>query len=278
MKVLVTGAAGMVGQAVVARLRADGHTVRAHDRTPPPGPADDIVAGDLRDASGLDRLLAGIDAVVHAAAIPAPVDDEVFDNNVGAAYHLLEAAGTLGVRRIVYVSSLSALGFAWSRRGAAPLRVPVAEDHPYVGDDPYGLSKQVGELVTATVSNRFGIPAVSLRFPFIGTGERLRHHLAHVQADLGGQRGSLWGWLETHDAADAVAAALTRPLEGHAIVHVAAPDTVALVPTAELLRRYYPEAVLTEPLDGFAVPISTRLSRELLDFVPAHTWRPTAAR
>lgn len=277
MKVLVTGAAGMLGQAVVARLRADGHAVRAHDRTPPPGPADDTVAGDLRDASGLDRLLAGVDAVVHAAAIPAPVHDGVFDNNVAATYHLLEAAGGVGVRRIVYVSSLSALGLAWSRRGAAPLRVPVAEDHPYVGDDPYGLSKQVGELVTATVSNRFGIPAVSLRFPFIGTGERLRHHVAHVQAGLGDHRGGLWGWVDTRDAARAVAAALTRPVEGHTVVHVAAPDTVALVPTAELLSRYYPDSLLTEPLNGFAVPISTRLSRDLLDFAPAHTWRqPTA--
>ncbi|GAA0910213.1 NAD-dependent epimerase/dehydratase family protein [Virgisporangium aurantiacum] len=278
MKVLVTGGAGMLGQAVVTRLHADGHTVRAHDRTPPPGPADDTVAGDLRDASGFDRLLSGVDAVVHAAAIPNPGHDDVFDNNVGAAYHLLEAAGTLGVRRIVYVSSLSALGLAWSRRRAAPLRVPVAEDHPYVGDDPYGLSKQVGELVTATVSNRFGIPAVSLRFPFIGTGERLRHHVALVQANLGDHRGGLWGWIDTRDAADAVATALVRPFEGHAVVHVAAPDTVALAPTAELLSRYYPTSLRTEPLDGFAVPISTRLSRELLGFVPAHGWRPTAAR
>ena len=279
MKILVTGAGGMLGQAVVARLRADGHGVRAHDRTPanlypgPDSPSDDLVVGDLRDPAGLDRLLAGVDAVVHAAAIPAPVHEDVFDNNVGSTYHLLEAAGVLGVRQIVFVSSLSAVGLAWSRRGASPLRVPVTEDHPYVGDDPYGLSKQVGELVTATVSNRFGIPAVSLRFPFIGTGERLRHHLAHVQADLGRDRGGLWSWVDTRDAANAVLAALTRPFDGHAVVNVAAPDTVARVPTAELLSRYYPQSLVTEPLEAFAVPVSTRLSRELLGFVPAHTWR-----
>lgn len=273
MKILVTGASGMLGQAVVARLHADGHGVRAHDRTPPPGPTDDTATGDLCDPAGLDRLLAGVDAVVHAAAIPAPVREDVFDNNVGTTYHLLEAAGALGVRRIVFVSSLSAVGLAWSRRGASPLRLPVTEDHPYVGDDPYGLSKQVGELVTATVSNRFGIPALSLRFPFIGTGERLRRHLAHVHADLGGNRGGLWSWVDTRDAADAVAAALIRPLDGHAVVNVAAPDTVAPVPTAELLRRYHPQSRVTEPLEGFAVPVSTRLSRELLGFVPMHTWR-----
>ncbi|HTJ35480.1 MAG TPA: NAD(P)-dependent oxidoreductase [Dactylosporangium sp.] len=274
MKILVTGAAGMLGGAVADRLRADGHAVRAHDRTPPPaGAADDIVTGDLRDPDSLDGLLAGVDAVVHAAAIPAPVEPDVFANNVGSAYHLLEAAAATGVSRIVYISSLSAVGLAWSARGASPLRLPLDEDHPYVGDDPYGLSKRVGELVTATASNRSGIPAVSLRLPFIGTGERLRHHLAHVAADLGGHRGDLWSWVDTRDAVAAVAAALTRPLHGHAVVNVAAPDTTAAVPTAQLLARYHPESVVDEELEGFAVPVSTRLCRELLGFAPSHAWR-----
>ncbi|MFG2045140.1 NAD-dependent epimerase/dehydratase family protein [Dactylosporangium sp. NPDC048998] len=274
MKILVTGAGGMLGQALVARLHADGHGVRAHDRTPlRTSPTDDRVFGDLRDLTGLGPLLAGVDAVVHAAATPDPLREDVFDNNVGSTYHLLDAAGALGVGRIVYVSSLSAVGLAWSGRGATPLRLPLPEDHPYVGDDPYGLSKHVGELVTATVSRRHGIPAVSLRFPFIGTGERLRHHLAHVQADPGGDRGALWSWIDTRDAAGAVVAALTRPVDGHAVVTVAAPDTTALRPTAELISRYHPKSVVTEPLEGFAVPVSTRLSRDLLDFTPAHTWR-----
>ncbi|MGI5237774.1 NAD-dependent epimerase/dehydratase family protein [Dactylosporangium sp. CA-139066] len=274
MKILVTGAAGMLGSAVVAALRAGGHAVRAHDRTPPPsGAADEAVTGDLCDPGGLDGLLAGIDAVVHAAAIPAPVEPDVFANNVGSAYHLLEAAAAIGVRRIVYVSSLSAVGLAWSARGASPLRLPLTEDHPYVGDDPYGLSKRVGELVTATVSNRGGIPAVSLRLPFIGTGARLRHHLDHVAADLGGHRGDLWSWLDTRDAVAAVAAALTRPLAGHAVVNVAAPDTTATVETARLLAEYHPEAEIAEALEGYAVPVSTRLCRDLLGFSPVHTWR-----
>ncbi|GAA2620826.1 NAD(P)-dependent oxidoreductase [Dactylosporangium fulvum] len=276
MKILVTGAGGMLGQALVARLRADGHGVRAHDRTPlRTSPADDVVVGDLShpDDQVLGRLLAGVDAVVHAAALPSPLHENVFGNNVGSTYHLLDAAGELGVGRIVYVSSLSAVGLAWSGRGAAPLRLPLTEDHPYLGDDPYGLSKHVGELVTATVSRRHGIPAVSLRFPFIGTGERLRHHLAHVQADPGGDRGALWSWIDTRDAVTALVVALTRPVDGFAVVTAAAPDTTALQPTAELLRRYHPESQVTEPLDGFAVPVSTRLSRDLLGFIPVHTWR-----
>jgi nucleoside-diphosphate-sugar epimerase len=85
----------------------------------------------------------------------------------------------------------------------------------------------------------------------------------------------LWGWLDTRDAARAVAAALTRPLEGHVVINVAAPDTTALVPTAELLRRYHPATRVDAPLDGFDVPFATRLSRELLGFTPIHAWRTT---
>ena len=97
---------------------------------PPPPPPPPWSWGDLRDPAGLDRLLAGVDAVVHAAAIPAPVDSDVFDNNVGSTCRVLDAAGAPGVHRIVFVSSLSAVGLAWSQRAAAPLRVPVTEDHP----------------------------------------------------------------------------------------------------------------------------------------------------
>jgi nucleoside-diphosphate-sugar epimerase len=248
--------------------------VRAHDRIrPPDGAAHETAVGDLRDPDGLDRVVAGVDAVVHAAAVPAPVEPDVFAGNVGSAYHLLEAAAAAGVGRIVYISSLSAVGLAWSGRGAVPLRLPLPEDHPYVGDDHYGLSKQVGELITATVSRRTGIPAVSLRLPFIGTGERLRHHLAHVARDLGGHRGDLWSWIDTRDAAGAVAAALTRPLRGHTVLNVAAPDTTATVPTSQLLSRYHPSVTLTEELEAFAVPIAVHRCRELLGFVPAHAWR-----
>jgi nucleoside-diphosphate-sugar epimerase len=220
--------------------------------------------------------------VVHAAALPSPLsasEEEVFTNNVESTYRLLDASGRAGVGRIVNVSSLSAVGLAWARREVSPERVPVTETHPYVGDDVYGLSKQIGELIAATVSRRWANSVVSLRFPFLGSGERLRHHLARVHADPGVERAALWGWLDTRDAAGAVAAALTRPLEdGHFVLNVAAADTTALVPTADLLRRYHPSTHVDVPLDGFDVPFSTSLSRELLDFTPVHAWRATKGK
>jgi nucleoside-diphosphate-sugar epimerase len=277
VKVLVTGAAGTLGREIVAHARSLGWTVRAHDLVPlDPAAADEVVTGDLRDPEQVRPLVDGVSGVVHAAAIPSPRPDEqaVFTNNVMCAYQVLDGAGRAGVPHIAYVSSLSALGFAYSFRGASPQEVPVTEDHPFVAEDVYGLSKYVGEQIARTTALRWAATVVSLRFPFLGSGERLRKHLAHVHTAPGDDRRGLWAWLDTRDAARAIEAALTRPLTGHHLINVVAPDTTALEPTTELLNRYHPASVLTGPLDGFATPFATDRSRELLGFTPVHTWRP----
>lgn len=281
MKVLVTGAAGMLGQEVVAQLAAAGWTVRAHDRTALassglPGGSVEPVLGDLLDPGHARELVDGVDAVVHAAALPSPhsgTAQEVFTVNVQGTYQVLDASARAGVRRMVHVSSLSALGLAWSAVYRAPAEIPVTERHPYLAEDVYGLSKRVGELIAETTARRWGGTVVSLRFPFLGSGERLRHHLAWVQEDPARDRGALWGWLDTRDAARAVEAALTRPLTGFHLINVAAPDTTALQPTRELLRRHHPTAPLADAPDAFGTPYSTRRSTELLGFTPIHAWR-----
>lgn len=267
MRILVTGAGGMLGSEIAEQLSGS-HEVLAHDRN----------VGDLRDRAQVEPLLDGVDAVVHAAALPSPLsaaEPVVFGNNVDVTFHLLDAAGRAGVKRIVYVSSLSALGLAWSSRPVSPLFAPVTEGHPYVGDDVYGLSKLVGEFIGETVSRRWGSEVISLRFPFIGSGDRLQRQLDHVRGDPGADRASLWSWIDTRDAVRAVIAALTAPVEGYALVNVAAPDTTSPVPTAELMRRFHPTTRLDGPLDGFAVPFSLELSQDLLGFTAVHQWRPT---
>ncbi|WP_329129602.1 NAD(P)-dependent oxidoreductase [Streptomyces sp. NBC_01476] len=277
MKVLVTGAGGALGREVVAHLRGEGRSVRALDRIPvDPAAADEVVTGELLDPGLLDAAMESVDAVVHTAALPSPdagPHDEVFGNNVGATYRVLNRAGRHGVGRVVSISSLSALGIAFSERGAAPVSVPITEEHPFVGDDVYGLSKYLGEIIADAATRRWDTTIVSLRFPFLGVGGRLRDHISRVHQDPGYDRGSLWGWLDTRDAARAIGAALTAPLRGHTVINVAAPDTTALEPTAELVRRYYPQTRFDQPLDGFAVPFATRRSRELLGFTPRYTWR-----
>jgi nucleoside-diphosphate-sugar epimerase len=266
MKVLVTGANGLLGTEVTAHLSGLGHDVRAHDRD----------QGDLRDRDVAEAALTGMDAVVHAAAIPEPVSHpphETFGNNVESTFHVLEAAGRTGITRVVNVSSASAFGFAWSSLRVSPLRVPVTDDHPYVGDDVYGLSKQVGELVAATASRRWDMTVVSLRFPFIGSGKRLFRHLAPIHEDPGVDRAGLWAWLHTADAAAAIGAALTADLTGAVAVTVAAPDTTAREHTAKLLRQYHPDTMIEREPTGFETVFAVERAYDLLGFRPEHGWR-----
>jgi nucleoside-diphosphate-sugar epimerase len=276
VKILVTGAAGMLGREVTAHLRSVGWSVRAHDLTPvDPDDADEVVTGDLRDPEVARPLVEGAAAVVHAAAIPYPkldAEQDVFTTNVMGTYQVLDAAGRAGVPRIVYVSSLSALGLAYSSHAASPESAPVTEDHPFVAEDVYGLSKYTGEQIASTTARRWGCTVVGLRFPFLGSGERLRRHLAHVAAAPGDDRG-LWAWLDTRDAVRSIEAALTRPLTGYHLINVVAPDTTAVEPTAELLKRYHPSTVVTSALDEFETPFSTARAREFLNFTARYTWR-----
>ncbi|MET0136629.1 MAG: NAD(P)-dependent oxidoreductase [Kibdelosporangium sp.] len=277
MKVLVTGAGGALGSVVVGQLTAEGHEVRAHDRKP--GTAE--VTGDLTDPAHVREIVTDVDAVVHAAAIPSPLDypdGEIFHNNVRSTYAVLDTAGRAGVGRVVNVSSASAVGIAWSQLGVSPLSVPVSEEHPYVGEDVYGLSKQIGEVIAAATGRRWPTSFGSLPVPFIGTGERLQVHLRRIHEDHAVDTGGLWAWLDMRDAARAVLAALTAPLTGHHIVNVAAPDTTALLPTRELLRRYHPSARVDRELGEFESLYATGRSRELLGFRPVHGWRGEGAR
>jgi nucleoside-diphosphate-sugar epimerase len=266
VKVLLTGAGGALGSLVAEHLTAAAHSVVPHDRD----------TGDLRSLGHVREIVDGVDAVVHAAAIPSPKDgpdDEIFHNNVQTTYNVLDTAGRAGVSRIVYVSSASAIGLAWSHLGVSPLSVPVTEEHPYVGEDVYGLSKQIGEVIAAATSRRWHTTVVSLRFPFIGTGERLRTHLSRIHADHAIDRGGLWAWLDMRDAARAVLAALAVPLTGHHIVNVTAPDTTALIPTVDLLRRHHPQARIEQDLGEFESLFARTRSRDLLGFEPLYGWR-----
>lgn len=122
MLIALTGATGFVGGRVLDLALDGGHHVRAIARRPQE-PRDRVtwIAGALGDPDALDRLIDGIDAVIHVAGVVNAADRTGFvEGNVEGTRTMIEAAARAGVRRFVHVSSLAARepglsNYGWSK-------------------------------------------------------------------------------------------------------------------------------------------------------------------
>lgn len=249
MRIVVTGAAGRLGRAAVLALAGHGHSIVAMDTAVGTIEGARLVKADLRDLGQAFGVLAGADAVVHLAAIPAPVGHPaqvVFDTNVSTTFNVFEAAATLGIRRVVYASSVSALGFPWQEQWSEPQYLPIDEEHPLLPQDCYALSKAVGEQIAAAYARRGAGSAAGLRFSTILSQEAYERHMARTRGDPGSQARLLWSYVDLGDAAEACALAVEAAFEGHIPLYVTADDTTADLPTDELLARYFPRVPIRQ--------------------------------
>jgi uronate dehydrogenase len=137
--VLVTGAAGTVGQPVVRELRARGHFVRALDRVAAPF-ADHALAGDIADAEVVFRAVHGIDAIVHLAANPENGDliDDLLQPNIVGLWRLLEASRAASVPKLILASSIQVT------TGIKNKRLLTGDDAAPI--NPYALTKRWAEI------------------------------------------------------------------------------------------------------------------------------------
>jgi nucleoside-diphosphate-sugar epimerase len=179
MNILVTGGAGRIGSVVAAQLMAHGHTVSIIDNVEEsaikPEMAERITGAtyapvDIRDYAAVQPHLAGIEGVVHLAAIPSPrpgQDAEIFDINVTGTFNVYQAAAEAGVKRVISASSINALGNHYGIRWVDIEYFPVDAAHPRYTSDVYSYSKQLVEETADYFWRRYGISGVAMRFPFV---------------------------------------------------------------------------------------------------------------
>ncbi len=161
--VLVTGASGFLGSAVARRLLSAGHAVRVLVRENSPlanleGLDVEIVTGDLRDAGSLRRALAGCRGLFHVAAdyrLWVPDEKSMLSINVDGTRALMLAALEAGIERVVYTSSVAALGLL--KDGPADEQTPVSLES-VVGT--YKKSKFLAEREVTRLVAEQGLPAV----------------------------------------------------------------------------------------------------------------------
>lgn len=248
MLVLVTGAGGTLGRALRPALAGAGHSIRTFDTR------DGDVVGDIRDADAVARAVAGVDAIVHAAALHAVHLDlrsprEFWDTNVTGTFNVYEAARRQGVSRVVFCSTMGVYG---RRLHEATV---IDDETPVAPSDLYATTKALGEQLAAAYARSAGIATVALRLGMFvpETWERYGFRL-------------LFGGVDERDAADAVTRALAyTPVGGFETMNVFAEvpfdDPVELARDPEgVLERHWPGLTLLG-LDARAFPPGTAIWR-----------------
>jgi nucleoside-diphosphate-sugar epimerase len=221
VRVLVTGAAGYVGGAVVRALLAAGYDPVAMTHRVGVGVPDGVEqrTADLLDPGQVRAAVQGVDAVCHLAALTrardswdAPLD--YYAVNVTGTLHLLGAMGEASVGALVFASTASIYG--------TPEQQPMAESLPDSPPHPYAGSKAAAESVVAWEARRAGLSAMVLRLFNAAGGRdpdstRIVPRVVASAADgtafaVNGDGSAVRDYMHVDDAAAAFVAALKNPV------------------------------------------------------------------
>ncbi len=276
MRIAVTGSSGKLGSATVSRLLAEGHEVLGLDLHGVAGPG--FTRVDLTDYGqvldtflGVTARASSFDAVVHLAAIPVNglvPDAATFQNNVTVSFNVLHAALRAGIRTIVSASSITAMGFPFSR---PPAFLPVDETYTQA-NNTYGLGKVVEEALSAQLVDWYlGASITALRFTnVVAEGE----YGSFARAGEIGYRQSLLGsFIDARDGALAVSLALGAAQPGFEVYNVAHPESGNALPSRQLAEAWFPGVPVADDLGEFESLMSVRKIVGRLGFAPAHHWR-----
>lgn len=199
-RLLLTGAAGGLGQALRPRLKANCKILRSADHVAfgLAGEQEEFVLADLADAGAVMAMMQGVDAVVHLGGVSTEAAFEpILQGNILGVYNLYEAARKQGVKRIVFASSNHVTGFYKQSE-------TINASHPPRPDSLYGVSKAFGEDLSRFYFDRYGIETACVRIGSSFAEPKDRRMLAT--------------WLSFDDLHRLITACLTTPVLGHSII------------------------------------------------------------
>jgi NAD+ dependent glucose-6-phosphate dehydrogenase len=202
VRVLITGANGLIGNIVYAHLAAqpDRYDVYGNARRAQPSaraesmqftpiPPERMRLADLTDFEGIQKAVEGMDVVVHMAADASGASgwESIRDNNIQGAYHIFEASRLAGVRRVVYASTNQVV-FGYMREapypdlfergleGLQPEAFPSIHHHqPTRPLNYYACSKVFGEALAHMYAYTHHLSCIVLRIGWVTADDQLPH-------------------------------------------------------------------------------------------------------
>lgn len=289
MRVLVTGAFGFIGTAVVAQLAAAGHDVVALTHKPPgtllpASRARAVIHGDIRDAGAIRAAVRDVDAVCHLAALSVVRDSFARP----AEYHQVNALGTRSVvaalaARMTECGNSALFVHASTHAVYGPSAQPIAETAPVAPMSPYGHSKVAAEDAIAAAARAGALSAVCLRLANVAgavdgkTDTELNRLIPRALAvaagrapvlGINGNGSTIRDYVHVADAADAFLLALEAcHRRNFALYNVGATaaSTMDIITAAEQITGRAIPVIHNPPTDESPMMVAdiTRIGREL---------------
>lgn len=290
-RVMFTGGSGKAGRHVVNYLVEHGCQVLNIDTRPLDNPKVRTLITDITDSGQVFNALSSymglhefdpslrpqpVDAVVHFAAIPRIMitpDNEVFRINAMGTYNVVEAAVKLGIRKIVVASSETTYGLVFANEPRDPKYFPLDEEYDTDPMDSYALSKVVNEQTARAFALRSGFDIYALRIGNVIEPHEYEAFAPKWIADPAFRKRIAWSYVDARDLGQITLRAIETNGLGFQVFNAVNDDTSSGLPTAELLKRYYPNVPVKRDLGEYETLLANRKAREMLGFRPEHGWR-----
>jgi UDP-glucose 4-epimerase len=270
MKVLITGNKGFIGQEIEKKLRINGIQTVGYDIV------DNL---DILDTDTLTAKVSVCDAIIHLAAIETQFSHQVMQTNVLGTWSVLCAGINADIKKIVYLSSVDALGIFQGE--SVPKYLPIDDNYPCHPKTAYSISKKLSEDLCKYFSLSYNLSIICLRPPGVWNKSTYFDICAERKKRPSYEWDPYWeygAFIDIRDLSEAVFLSLLKDLKGFNCFLVASDDITTSGKTSlELKKQIFPNIKWNGgdeyEVEPYKALVLSENAKKQLDWIPKYTWK-----